>query len=227
MEKIKEGIIVSCQPNGEDEYFYDIEFIKRFSLAAQHGGAVALRLEGANTISVIKKIVDLPLVGLIKKQKKNSVSNRNITTTLNDINDLYEAGADVIAVDFTFRENCSGHYYHNIMKEINDDYENIKILADISTFEEAISAEKCGVDFISTTLSGYTSSTVNNLLPDFSLLTQLLGTIKTPVIAEGGYSEIDHIRKALNLGCKHIVIGTALTRPHVMIENFNKLWKTQ
>ena len=43
------------------------------------------------------------------------------------------------------------------MHEIREKYPNIVLMADISTYEEGIAAQKYGVDIVETTMSGYTS----------------------------------------------------------------------
>lgn len=226
MNKLLEpGIILSCQPAGNDESFYDIKFIEKLSIAAQVGGAVALRLEGTKTIQYIKRITDLPVIGLIKESKRNSLSKRNITVSIERIMELYYCGTDLIAVDFTFRENKRKFFYSELMKYIRTDLGNIPIVADISNLDEALLAEECGVNYISTTLSGYTKLTKDRPLPDTELLEKILKKIKTPIIAEGGYYDFGHLKIARELNCKYIVIGTALTRPHIMLKKYNKLWK--
>ena len=222
--KLDRGLILSCQPSGGDEYFYDLELIKRYSLAAEYGGAIAVRIEGVEAVRQVKEMNVLPIIGLIKRNRINSLLKRNITTQISDVEQLFVAGADIVAIDFTLRENGNPKYYKDLVKSIRNKFVELEILADISTFEEAIMAEKSGVNYISTTLAGYTHTTRNNDLPDVKLLNALTHSIKIPVVAEGGYWEKKHFEMARDTGCHLIVIGTALTRPHEMLKTFNSIW---
>ena len=98
----------------------------------------------------------------------------------------------------------------------------MEICADVSTVEEAKNAEHFGVDYISSTLIGYTSYTKDKKIPNFKILEKFEKFLTIPYIAEGGFSNNDEINKALELGVHGIVIGTAITRPHILIQNFNQ-----
>ena len=222
MNHLDRGLYVSCQPATGNEPFYDFEFIKRFALAAESGGAKAVRIEGKDNVKSLLPLINIPIIALLKKQKKNFLEKRNITISYDDIFQLYSVGARIIAVDFTFRENCDKGFYAGLMKRIRLDMPDLKIFADISTIEEAFMAENLGVDYISTTLTGYTEQSKNAKTPNFTILEEIKNSIKIPYIAEGGFANEKHIQKILELDCYGVVIGTAITRPHVITANFVK-----
>ena len=94
-------------------------------------------------------------------------------------------------------------------------------MADISTLEEGINAAKLGADIISTTLSGYTDESVNmSDEPDFTLLEKLVNSIKKPVFLEGRVWYPEQVKKAFELGAHSVVIGSAITRPHLITKRF-------
>jgi hypothetical protein len=74
--------------------------------AAEAGGAVAIRAEGLRDISEIKKVVSIPIVGLIKFKSENTPVV--ITPLLEHVYQLLEAGVDLIAVDATLRKRVDG-----------------------------------------------------------------------------------------------------------------------
>jgi N-acylglucosamine-6-phosphate 2-epimerase len=84
-------------------------------------------------------------------------------------------------------------------------------MADVDTLEAAIAAAEAGADLIGTTLYGYTPSTQHLTPPGFVLLTQLVATLKVPVICEGGIASPEMARQALDLGAYAVVVGTAIT----------------
>ena len=63
-------------------------------------------------------------------------------------------------------------------------------MADCSTLEEMITAEKLGFDFIGTTLVGYTEQSKHLAIDanDFEIIRQAREKIKAPIIAEGNIS---------------------------------------
>lgn len=98
----------------------------------------------------------------------------------------------------------------------------IEIMADISTIEEAVTAEELGFDYIGTTLHGYTGYTKGKKLYDdnFSFLKEVVKTIQTPVIAEGNVATPEMLKRVFELGVYAAVVGGAITRPKDITSKF-------
>lgn len=96
-------------------------------------------------------------------------------------------------------------------------------MADVAEFNEAKEAYELGADIISTTLSGYTKNTENTPdTPDFNLLQKCVKELKCPIILEGKTKDYKDVKHAFELGAYAVVIGSMVTRPHKIIEEFKK-----
>ena len=94
-------------------------------------------------------------------------------------------------------------------------------MADVSTLSEAVAARALGFDIISTTLSGYTqNSPAPTDEPDFKLLEQAVKILDCPVVLEGRIWTPDQVKKAFDLGAHAVVIGSAITRPQLIVKRF-------
>ena len=214
---ISEGLIVSCQSESGSA-FYDDNSILSFAKEAQKGGAVGLRIRGPKHIKIIKSNLELPLIGLTKSTYKKSKLVL-ITPSVKDAEKLKTAGADYIAFDATGRNG-----FEHITESKNL---NVGIIGDISSINEADKALKAGCEILTTALSGYTEQKLSSHFepPDFDLLELLIKNYNCPVIAEGRYWDIGQVKKARDLGAKSVVIGSAITRPHLITEYFNHCFK--
>jgi len=213
---LKGEIIVSCQAEGDDP-FNTPQYISLFAKAAQMGGAKGIRCEGINNITVIKEIVNLPIIGLLKDTFENGFVK--ITGSFKDVDKLIKIKCDIIAIDGTFRKR-EGLTGPDFIKEVKKRYDCI-IMADISTIEEAIASVEAGADCISTTLSGYTpEKQFNSNHPDFILMKLLSERISVPFFAEGRIKTPNEAREAIKLGAHAVIIGTAITRPRVITSWF-------
>ena len=184
LEKLKNQVIISVQamPN---EPLYKEECLTALMQSVVNGGAKALRLAGSRDVKNAKKLFDIPIIGLTKPDKlpENWKEVVYITPTLKEVNELLEANADIIATDATNRQRPK-ESLEEIVKYIK--YNNKISMADISTFEEGIKARELGFDIISTTLSGYTQHSRQDLTtPDFELLEKLVKELDCPIILEG------------------------------------------
>lgn len=218
IDELKNKVIVSVQAM-PDEPLYKEECIIAMMQSVVMGGASALRVAGARDVKNAKKLFDIPVIGLTKPDKlpENWQEVVYITPSLKKVNELIEAGADIIAFDGTSRpRECP----------LEDMIAKIKSagklsMADIATFEEGLSCEKAGVDIISTTLSGYTAETkTNSDEPEFVLLEKLVKNTNLPIILEGRIWEPHQVRHAFELGAHAVVIGSAITRPQLITKRF-------
>lgn len=216
-EELKDGLIVSCQSEGDDP-FNSPEGVTLFARAAEMGGAKGIRSEGIEKTKSIIANVKIPVIGLIKSKFEDG--SVRITGSFKDFESLLEIGCHLIAVDGTFRkrEGLNGPEFINKLKQ---NYKAI-IMADIATYDEAIACVENGADCVSTTLSGYTPATyhLNKEIPDFDLLKQLTNKLKIPVFAEGRYNTPEFCARAIKIGAWSVVVGTAITRPRIVTSWF-------
>lgn len=221
LEKIKGKLIVSCQAL-EGEPLHHPKIMAKMALAAKLGGAAAIRSNSVKDIKAIKKEVDLPVIGLFKKNYHDS--DVYITPTQKEVLALIKSGCDMIALDATHRRRPNGESLESLVKFIHQHHR--LAMADISTLEEALNAEQIGFDTVSTTLSGYTPYSKQCDEPDFELIEKCVKSLKIPVIAEGRISEVSHLEKILTYQPHAVVIGSAITRPQLITEKFVNVFKS-
>ncbi|EBF1547757.1 N-acetylmannosamine-6-phosphate 2-epimerase, partial [Salmonella enterica] len=83
-------------------------------------------------------------------------------------------------------------------------------MADCSTVNEGISCHQKGIEFIGTTLSGYTGP-ITPVEPDLAMVTQL-SHAGCRVIAEGRYNTPALAANAIEHGAWAVTVGSAITR---------------
>lgn len=220
IEKIKGAVIISVQAM-PSEPLYREECLNAMMQSVVNGGARALRLAGARDVANAKKMFNLPVIGLTKPDviPKNWRDIVYITPGTRDVKSLVEAGADIIAFDGTSRPRGKDNL-RNIIKYI--EMKNKISMADVSTLPEAIAARALGADIISTTLSGYTRNSELTEEPDFELLEKAVKILDCPVILEGRIWTPEQVKKAFDLGAHSVVIGSAVTRPGLIVKRFLK-----
>lgn len=218
-KKLKNGLIVSCQAEG-DSPFNNPADVAKFAICAHMGGAVAIRSEGVAKIRAILEKVPLPVVGLTKSAFEDGFVK--ITGSEPEFLSLMDAGCHIIAVDGTFRKR-EGMTGPEFIRHLKNKFKTV-IMADVATAEEGLACAEAGADCISTTLSGYTPETLNNNSgkPDFELLGKLTANFGNdlPVIAEGRFNSPALARMALDAGAWAVVVGTAITRPQTITKWF-------
>lgn len=213
----KHSLIVSCQALA-DEPLHGSDIMAKMALAAHQGGAQGIRANSAADIKAIKAIVDLPVIGIVKKEYNGYPVY--ITPTMAEVDEVAQSGAEIIAIDATDRQRPDNADLASFITAIRDKYPTLLIMADISTFEEGVAAAKLGVDIVSTTLCGYTEQTKDTKIPNFKLVRQLAGAIEQPIICEGGIQSPKQFLKALKNGAYACVVGSAITRPQLITKKF-------
>lgn len=220
IENIKGNLIVSCQAL-EDEPLHSSFIMGRMALAAYQGGAKGIRANTVDDILEIRKNVDLPIIGIIKKVYGNSPVY--ITPTINEVEELVEkAHPEIIAIDATCRIKPDGKTTEEFFYEIKKKFPNQLLMADCATLEEMIHADQLGFDFIGTTLVGYTEESKGNHIEenDFEIIRNLLSVVKHKVIAEGNIDTPEKLKRVLELGCYSCVVGSIITRPQLITKRF-------
>lgn len=211
LEKVKGGLIISCQAL-EDEPLHSSFIMGRMAKACEIAGASGIRAQGVCDIMEIKKVTNLPVVGIIKRNYEGS--EVYITPTKKEVDELLKTKCEMIALDSTNRIRPNNEKLEDLIRYIKDN--NVLVMADVSNYEEGVMAQKFGVDCVSTTLSGYTSYTKKINSPDFELIDRLVCDLKVPVIGEGRINTPEDLKKVYALGVYSCVVGTAITRPQVI-----------
>lgn len=186
--------------------------IARIAQAAELGGAVGLRVNGADDVAAVAAVTSSPIIGLHKVPGKW----RDIITPTDDLaRALLEAGADIIAVEAT-QETLGDDLA--LLGRIRD--LGAPVMADIATIDEGLRAWDAGVAIVGTTLSGYTTETTPAPEePDIALV-EALATRGVLVVAEGRYRTPTQVRAAFDAGAHAVVVGGAITDPLSTTERF-------
>ncbi|MBQ8459862.1 N-acetylmannosamine-6-phosphate 2-epimerase [bacterium] len=221
IEKIKGTVVVSVQAMPSEPLYLE-KCMAAMMKSVVTGGAGGLRVAGVRDVKNAKQLFKVPVIGITKPNQipQNWKEIVYITPTIQDVVSLIEAGADIVALDGTQRKRPNEEKLTDLIKYIHI---NKRIaMADISTVEEGIEAEKCGADILSTTLAGYTLESANSPSgePDFELLKNLVKQSSLPVVLEGRIWTPEHVTKAFELGAHCVVIGSAITRPQLITKKF-------
>ena len=218
LESLKGGLIVSCQVQHDDP-IYSEEMPVKMAEAAQWAGAVGIRANSPEQIRAIREAVDLPIIGLYKIWQEGT--DVFITPTLEAAKQVYEAGADIIALDCT-EQMINGREAYHLLPEVKEALPEAIIFADVSTYEEAKRALELGADVIGPTLYGYTRQTKDIVQPDlreFAGMCRDFGD-QAYLIMEGHIYTPEDAIKCLYLGAHAVVVGSAITRPHLTAKRF-------
>ncbi len=218
-EQIKGKLIVSCQAL-ENEPLHSSFIMGRMARAAKEGGASGIRANTKADIVEIKKNVDLPIIGIVKKDYPDS--NIYITPTMAEVDEVVEAGAEIIAMQATEDLRPGGKTLAHFFTEVKEKYPDQFFMADCSTVDEARFADQLGFDFIGTTMVGYTQQSKNLKIADndFAIIREILQLVKHPVIAEGNINTPEKARRVLDIGCYSVVVGSVITRPQYITRTF-------
>ncbi|MCG7338034.1 N-acetylmannosamine-6-phosphate 2-epimerase [Staphylococcus sp. ACRSN] len=217
---LPQGLIVSCQAL-EDEPLHSSYIMSKMALAAYQGGAVGIRANSKEDIIAIQKEVNLPIIGIVKRNYKGS--NVFITATRREVDELIDSGCEVIALDATMQTRPN-ESLEDLVHYIRTKAPNVEIMADISTLEEAVNADVLAFDYIGTTLRGYTTYTKNHVLyeDNFQFLKEVLAHVNAKVIAEGNVITPEMLKIVNQLGVHCTVVGSAITRPKEITQRFVK-----
>ena len=219
VESLKGKLIVSCQALPH-EPLHSSFIMGRMALAAKEGGAYGIRANTKEDIAEIQARVDLPVIGIVKRDYEDS--KVYITPTMKEINELMEVKPDIIALDATHSLRPGGRTLDEFYREIRKSYPEQLLMADCSTVEEALHADQLGFDFIGTTLVGYTDQSRDLKIEsnDFEIIRQIVEKVKHRVIAEGNINTLEKAKRVIELGAFSVVVGSIITRPQLITKSF-------
>lgn len=215
----KNSLFVSCQAK-LNSFMNSPDILLRIAKEVISAGAVGIRAEGIDNLIVMNDSLDVPVISLVKtKFDDGSVC---ITRNMGLIDELVEIESNLIAIDGTERihDGLTGPKFISLVKE---KFLDVKIIADISTLEEAKRSIDYGADYVATTLNGYTPWTLSGSCKkfDFYFLDSLCREINSPqIIAEGRISEPKTISKIFEYDIHSVVVGKAITDPYYLTSRF-------
>ncbi len=219
LDSLKNGLIVSCQVQ-KDDPIYTEDMAVKMAEGAQWAGAVGIRANSPEQIRMIKEKVNLPLIGLWKQW--NADTDVFITPTLEAARAVWDAGAEIIALDCTNQINHAGRPAWELLPVVKQAIPDAIFFADVSNYEEARHAAEMGADIVGPTLFGYTEATKNIETPDLREFARMCRDLGNDVymIMEGHIYTPEDAMKCIYLGAHAVVVGSAITRPHLTAKRF-------
>jgi N-acylglucosamine-6-phosphate 2-epimerase len=220
IHSLNQGLIVSCQAPITSPLHNPV-VIAAMAAAAVNNGAVGVRIDTPSHIKAVREKVQQPIIGLWKQV----ITGSDVYITPNFIHAVAvaEAGADIIALDATFRKRPEEEKLADIIGRIHQELGKL-VMADVDTIESAIAAVHGGADIVGTTLFGYTQETQHLQPPGWELLTQIVQELDIPVICEGGIASPEMARKALDLGADAVVVGAAITGIDLLVKAYQSVF---
>ena len=218
VEQLKGKLIVSCQALPH-EPLHSSFIMGRMALAAKMGGAYGIRANTKEDIQEIQSQVDLPIIGIVKRDYDDSCIY--ITPTMKEIEELMEVKPEIIAMDATISKRPGGKSLDEFFREVKERYPEQLFMADCSTVEEALHADELGFDFIGTTMVGYTEQSKGDRIEenDFEILRKIVAQVNR-VIAEGNINTPEKAKRVIELGAFSVVVGSIITRPQLITKAF-------
>lgn len=207
IERLRNGLVVSCQAYG-DEAMNDAATMAKVAQAAVAGGAAGVRMQGPAHVAAAREVVQVPVIGLWK----DGTDGVFITPTLEHALAVADAGAQVVALDGTRRPRPDGRTLAETVAALKDAHP-VAVMADCGSLADAVAAEAAGVDILGTTLAGYTGDRPATQGPDLDLVRDIAGACTTPVLAEGRIHLPQQAAAALAAGAFAVCAGTAITHP--------------
>lgn len=219
IKSIHQKLIVSCQALPQ-EPLHSSFIMGRMALAAFQGGAYGIRANTKEDIAEIQNNVDLPIIGIVKRDYDDSAVY--ITPTMKEVEELMEVKPEIIALDATGALRPGNVTLDDFFKKCRETYPDQLWMADCSTIEEALHADELGFDFIGTTMVGYTPQSKGDKIEenDFEIIRTILARAKHPVIAEGNINTPEKVKRVIELGCYSVVVGSIITRPQLITKAF-------
>jgi N-acylglucosamine-6-phosphate 2-epimerase len=209
-EVLNKGLIVSVQaPWGSP--MRDPDVIASMAEASLRNGAVGVRLESPEHIGAVRRrCPEALIIGLWKCTFPDS--SVYITPGWSEIQAVWSAGADVIALDATERVRPAGQSLADLIQRARQEL-RAPLMADVDSVQNGLTAAALGCDWIGTTLYGYTETTSDRTPPGLELLPDLRRALEPSVrlICEGGIASPGAAQAALNAGADNVVVGTAIT----------------
>jgi N-acylglucosamine-6-phosphate 2-epimerase len=225
VEQLRGKLIVSCQALPE-EPLHSSFIMGRMALAAKMGGACGIRANTKEDIKEIQSQVDLPVIGIVKRDYADS--EIYITPTMREIDELMEVKPEIIAMDATISERPGHKTLDTFFREVKEKYPDQLFMADCSTVEEALHADELGFDFIGTTMVGYTRQSMGDRIEenDFEIMREIIAKVKHKVIAEGNINTPEKAKRVIELGAFSVVVGSIITRPQLITKSFAEALET-
>ena len=209
-KNLRGGLIVSVQaPEGSP--MRDPEVIAAMAEASLNNGAIGVRLESPEHIGAVRcRCPEALIIGLWKRTFSDS--EVYITPRWHEIQAVWSAGADVVALDATARARPDGESLEMLVQRATQEL-GAPLMADVDSVANGLRAAQLGCDLVGTTLYGYTRESSDQRPPGWELLEPLRQQLPPQVslICEGGIASGAMASQALTLGADCVVVGTAIT----------------
>jgi len=213
----KGALVVSCQARADNPLHGPV-YMSAMAQAAEAGGALGIRANGAADIAAIRAVTGLPIIGIAKVFDENFPVY--ITPGFEQAAQIAKVGAEIVGIDATPRPR-NGEPVSRLIGRIKAELGR-EVFADIATLEEGRAAHAAGATYVATTLAGYTEETASRKSdgPDLDLLSALVAELPVPIVAEGRFDTPELVAEAFRRGAHAVVVGTAITNPREITKKF-------